>query len=342
MSSGHDTGYLTNAVAGGREGYYTNAVAAGEPAGLWHGAGAERLGLAGEIDADLMRSVYRELRDPRTVGATIGAPHRVYRSAEEIYADMVAATPHAGPEERATMRANAEKSARQAVAFIDATFSAPKSVTVLAVAAERAENDARAAGDLQAARVWAAHREAIEAAVMAGATAAVDYLQDVAGYARVGHHGGAGGRWVDAHEWVVGQFLQHDSRTRDPQLHVHQAILNRQLCADGQWRALDGKALYTHRGAAAAVGERAMEAYLARTLGVRMEPRPDGHGQEVVGVPAAVMELFSSRRREVSRRAGELLDRFPGAVRPGGLAAGAHPARAAGDPRDEGGEDPRR
>ncbi len=42
------------------------------------------------------------------------------------------------------------------------------------------------------------------------------------------------------HEFVVAQFLQHDSRDRDPQLHVHQAILNRILCADGEWRALDG------------------------------------------------------------------------------------------------------
>lgn len=31
---GHDTDYLTEAVAQGREGYYTGAVAAGEPAGL--------------------------------------------------------------------------------------------------------------------------------------------------------------------------------------------------------------------------------------------------------------------------------------------------------------------
>jgi len=124
---------------------------------------------------------------------------------------------------------------------IDATFSAPKSVTVLAVAFERAEhNAARAAeraeqaGDLDRAAVlrreeaaWGEHRAAVERAVMAGARAGLDYLQDKAGYTRVGHHGGGAGRWTDAHGFVVAQFLQHDSRDRDPQLLVHNAILNR-------------------------------------------------------------------------------------------------------------------
>jgi len=191
LSTGHDTAYLTNAVASGRENYYTGAVAAGEPAGRWWGAGAEQLGLVGEVDADVMTAVYKRLQDPRDERETLGAAHKTYRTAEEIYEGLLADAPMAGPEERARMRATAESRARQSVAFIDATFSAPKSVTVLAVAAERAENDARAAGDERAAAGWAAHREAIEAAVMAGATASVQYLQDAAGYARVGHHGGA-------------------------------------------------------------------------------------------------------------------------------------------------------
>ncbi|HYZ07220.1 MAG TPA: relaxase domain-containing protein [Pseudonocardiaceae bacterium] len=61
---------------------------------------------------------------------------------------------------------------------------------------------------------------AVEEAVIAGARAAVDYLQDWAGYARGGHHGGGAGQWIDAHTFVVAQFLQHDSRDGDPQLHV--------------------------------------------------------------------------------------------------------------------------
>jgi hypothetical protein len=78
--------------------------------------------------------------------------------------------------------------------------------------------------------------------VLAGARASVNYLQDVAGYSRVGHHGGGAARWIDAHSFVVAQFLQHDSR-RDPQLHVHNAILNRVRCAAGTWRTLDSWAV---------------------------------------------------------------------------------------------------
>jgi conjugative relaxase-like TrwC/TraI family protein len=170
------------------------------------------------------------------------------------------------------------------VSFLDVTFSAPKSVSVMGVAFERAANDARAAGDEPTAQAWEAHARAVEDAVMAGARAALDYLQERAGYARVGHHGGAAGQWIDAHRFLAAQFLQHDSRDHDPQLHVHQAILNRVLGADGQWRALDSRAIHAWRAAAAAVGERVMEAHLRRALGVRFETRPDGRAREVVGV----------------------------------------------------------
>ena len=69
ISTGHDVGYLTKAVAQAREGYYTGAVAAGEPPGLWFGGGARALGLDGEVDADLMEAVYTNLLDPRDAAA---------------------------------------------------------------------------------------------------------------------------------------------------------------------------------------------------------------------------------------------------------------------------------
>ncbi|GAA1843928.1 hypothetical protein GCM10009836_24140 [Pseudonocardia ailaonensis] len=320
LAVGHDVGYLTGPVSGGREGYYTGAVAAGEPAGLWYGAGAERLGLVGEIDPDLIEAVYMHLADPRdpasrsraTWGeaALLAAPHRKYRAAEEIYGGLLAAELDAGPERRAELQTQAEASARQAVAFIDATFSAPKSVTVLGVAFERAANDARAAGDQQAAEAWTAHHRAVEDAVLAGARAGLDYLQDAAGYTRAGHHGGGGGRWVDAREFVVAQFLQHDSRDQDPQLHVHNAILNRVQAADGTWRTLDSRTLHTHRGAAGAIAERVMESHLATSLGVELATRPDGRAREIVGIDPDLMAVFSSRRHAITTRSRELTDAF--------------------------------
>jgi hypothetical protein len=135
VKRGHSTRYLTDEVATAREGYYTGAVAAGEPPGLWWGAGAEILGLRGEVDADLMEALYTRLLDPRDPAAhdrqtwddaeMLSAAHRKYRSAEEIYADLLTKHPEAGPAERAQLRAQAGRSARQPVALLACVAPAP-------------------------------------------------------------------------------------------------------------------------------------------------------------------------------------------------------------------------
>ena len=59
LHTGYDTAYLTDAV--GRRAatdYYT--AAKGEPPGYWQGAGARALGLAGQVDAEVMRRLYHE------------------------------------------------------------------------------------------------------------------------------------------------------------------------------------------------------------------------------------------------------------------------------------------
>lgn len=172
-----------------------------------------------------------------------------------MYERLLAAEPDASGERREQLRLTAERSARSNVWFLDVTFSAPKSLTVLAVAFERQMVDALATGDRVAASAWRAHRDAVEAAALAGNAAMFSYLQDVAGYSRVGHHGGAAGRYADAHEWVVASFLQHDSRDHDPQLHIHNAVLNRVENPDGKWRTLATRAIYAHRPAAGALAE---------------------------------------------------------------------------------------
>jgi hypothetical protein len=353
LSSGHSAEYLTGAVATGRENYYTGAVAAGEPPGRWYGRGAQRLGLVGLVDTQDMTALYERFIDPRDdafrdparwdEAETLGHTGRRYLSEDEIYAAAVAAEPHADAERRAALRVEAGKKARKNVAFVDATFSVQKSVTVLHAALEaqevrarRAAEEARSAlaalgapaeasggasscalapagtggsagtsagtsaGDggvravhitavssLEAERLteavaaaeaeaaaWADYRVAVEDAIWAGNTAALEYLADKAGYSRVGHHGGAAGRWIDAHDWTVASFFQHDSRNHDPQLHIHNAVLNRVEGADGEWRTIDARAMFRWRGAASAVGERVMEEHLTRALGVRFAMRP--------------------------------------------------------------------
>jgi hypothetical protein len=261
IRSSYDTDYLTDAVAKGREGYYTGAVAAGEPPGRWHGAGAELLGLTGEVDAEVMKALYTHGLDPRdpaiasreTWGeaARLGKPPRNYRKAEEIYAGLLEAHPEAGPEQRAQLRKQAAGSARQSVAFYDVTLSAPKSMTLLWVGCERAARDTRPADDspeavqraAEDAAQWKAAATVVEEALMEGHRAALDFLAAHAGYARRGHHGGGGGEWVDAHRFIAAQFLQHDSRDHDPHLHVHGAVANKIQCDDGTWLAIDSNLL---------------------------------------------------------------------------------------------------
>ncbi|MGH3479285.1 MAG: MobF family relaxase, partial [Nocardioidaceae bacterium] len=371
ISSGHSADYLTGAVATGRENYYTGAVAAGEPPGRWYGRGAETLGLAGEVDAQDMTALYERFIDPRDDAfrdpgrwddeevARLGHTGRRYRSQDEIYAASLAAEPDAGAERRAALRLEAGQRARKNVAFLDATFSVQKSITVLHAAFEAQEVRARAAaenthsalaaatggsgaggaaasgapatGAAEAAGVvhwltaelaaaaaaaeaeadaWAEHRRAVEDAIWAGNQAALEYLAVKAGYSRVGHHGGAAGRWIDAHDWTVASFFQHDSRNHDPQLHIHNAILNRVQGSDGQWLTLDSRAIHKYRGAASAVGDRVMEEHLTRALGVVFATRPDGKAREIKGIAQEVLNLFSSRRRAITRKTAGLVKDF--------------------------------
>ncbi|TNC20898.1 MobF family relaxase [Amycolatopsis alkalitolerans] len=349
LARGYSVKYLTEEVAKGRENYYTDAVAAGEPPGRWYGGGAAALGLTGLVDEQDMRAVYEQFVDPRDEAfkdparwgeaSTLGHTGRNYPTEDELYAAALDAEPHATAERREELRLDAGKRARQNLSFLDATFSVQKSVTVLHTAfeaqqvkAERmAERFAAALATASstgaepselaelarqhddaaaAASSWRAHRDAVEDAIWAGNRAALDYLSEHAGYSRVGHHGGAAGRFIDAHDLVVASFFQHDSRNHDPQLHIHNAILNRVQGVDGQWRTLDSRAMHKFRGAAAAVGERTTEEHLARALGVRFAARPDGKSREVVGIDRQVMDLFSSRRRAITRKTASLVEAF--------------------------------
>jgi conjugative relaxase-like TrwC/TraI family protein len=320
INPGHSVEYLTREVASGRENYYTGAVAEGEPPGRWYGAGAEQLGLTGLVNHQDMTGLYEHFVDPRDERfrdpeqweevPTLGHAGRRYPTAAELYARSLDAEPYADAERREQLRLNAEKAERKNVAFLDATFSVQKSITVLHAAFEAQEVKARTAGDMQAAEAWGAHRQAVEDAIWAGNQAALDYLAEKGGYSRVGHHGGAAGRYIDAHDLVIASFFQHTSRTNDPQLHIHNAILNRVQGSDGAWRTLDGRSLFRHRGAAAAVGERTTEEHLARSLGIRLATRPDGKSREIVGIREPVLSLFSSRRRAITKATADLVAAF--------------------------------
>lgn len=233
------------------------------------------------------------------------------KSVEPVLIVKLAAESGRLAEQVAKMGRDAGRSARQSVPFYDATFSPAKSVTVLHTAVCRMEQEAGQAGRSEEAAHWAGWRADIERAVWAGADAMLDNLSANAGYARVGRHGAGADQWMDARGWVVGRFFQHTSREDDPQLHIHQAILNKQECADGKVRALDGQLLFKNKQGAGSIGDRALMEELTRLRpNVQWKMRADGVGHEVVGVDQAAMDLFSQRTVKLTKKLAAKVEEF--------------------------------
>lgn len=280
-----------------RGNYYLEAAEHGEPAGQWYGAGAAALGLTGEVDPEALLRLYNNLVHPVT-GEQLGRKLYEFRSrAERLEALVAAEGGPVLPERMAELEMLAGRGHREARTYADATFSAPKSWSVLHAALERAGRTE------EAAQVWDAW--------MVGVDAGLEYLMDTAGYSRAGRHGAkvagrTSGRWVEGHDWVISLWRHHTSRDGDPQLHVHAAILNRVLCEDGKWRTLDSQAICRARPAAGAIAERAAEEALTARLGVQFATRPDGKAREIAGISEQARDLFSSRRRAITAGVAEL------------------------------------
>jgi conjugative relaxase-like TrwC/TraI family protein len=235
--------YYEREVTRGRENYYTGP---GREPGRWIGAGAEQLGLAGEVTAEQLGRLFDQGCHPLT-GEVLGRGFVHFPN-------------------------------RSTVTGYSLSFSPPKSVSLL-----------WALGDEATTTVV---REAHDAAV----AAAVSFLEQHACFSRTGK---AGVFQVDATGFVAAAFVHTTSRALDPQLHTHVLVANKTQCADGVWRALDGRELYTMQKPAGMVYNAALRAELERSLGVAFQV-VDGNGQaDIVGVPAELISRFSARRRQV-------------------------------------------
>ena len=301
--------------ASGLEYYLAPADKGGEPAGRWAGRGLATLNFtAGQvIDRAVFEPLYGQHLDPRDPGGKtrLGRAAQQFTPEEAIFTELAAAEPYASPARLAELRTLAKAQVRHAVPFWDVTVSVSKSITLfyggLLAAAEKASRagDTARAGHLEreAGRVWAA--------IMEGNAAALEYLQDEAGMTRTGYHRGSGtesraelGKWEHARDWVIGSFRQHTSRDGDPQLHVHNLVLNKVATErDGRWRKLDSRSLYRFQGAAAAIAAAVTETALTRDFGVAWVPRADGHGREIAGISQDLMDAFSSRRQTITPEA---------------------------------------
>lgn len=281
----------------GTRNYYTGASEKGEPPGQWSGRLAEELGLTGEVRGEDMETVFTKFEAPD--GTKLGRAPGVYGSIEDRVESILAQEPNALPERIEQIKAEVARSSRSANLGIDLTFSPPKSVTVAHTAAWRAELDSTRSGDEDRAARFRSIREGIEGAVLDANAAAMGYVSTVA-TSRAGKHGGGQGTWVAAPDLVHASFLQHTSRANDPQIHVHNATLNRARNVDGQIRALDTVDLVKQRHAYSAVADRVLAERLG-DMGIVMATRPDGLAREVMGVDQSTMDLFSQRRQQITK-----------------------------------------
>lgn len=172
----------------------------------------------------------------------------------------------------------------------DLTFSAPKSVSVL-----WSQSDAT-------------RRAKIEKAVLASARKSLRYLEDRAVFSRRGR----GGQFIEKAEGLVAaMFLHATSRAQEPQIHVHCTVANLALRQDGTWGSMLGITsnnrskdftksrlpIFKEKMAAGALFRAELAASLERDL--QLPIRREGSGFEIDGVPRALMERFSTRRREI-------------------------------------------
>jgi len=267
--------YLTTSASRGD--YYVGGELEGE-GGSWHGSPAA----LGELGLDPARPVGRS----------------------ELVALMEGRSPATGTPLR---RVGGDGSR---VAGIDATFSAPKSVSALWAVSD----------PYRRAQIEVAHRKAVASAVRR--------IERDVELVRRRENGEL--RWEKARSLVAAEFVHTSSRlTRDqerdgvpdPQLHSHVVILTAQR-DDGRFAAVDSRELFRSQRANGA-WYRAELAHELRQLGLEVRGRTgrDGRFFELQGVPERLVARWSRRGEVIERAAREFRDRYGRAPHAGELSA---------------------
>jgi conjugative relaxase-like TrwC/TraI family protein len=317
IKTGFDVDYYLDQV--GADYYLT---AAGEPPGVWAGSAAPGLGLVGLVDPDVMRALYHHDTAPGGVplGTAQKGPQyparRTYQQVQEAIDRRVAAElgelARAMPEQVRKIRLEERAKTRTRTPYYDMTFSAEKSVSLAYAGLRAAARTARDEGREQHAGQLEARARSVEAAVMAGADVMIGHVERRGAIIRTGHHSADTGEFRDAAGFVAAKFLQHTSRSGDPQLHVQVPVLNRAQRADRadeRWRALDGRPLWAERLGAAAYAGAAEAQELAR-LGFPLVKRADGNGFEIGGINQSTMDAFSARSAAIAARLAERIAEY--------------------------------
>jgi conjugative relaxase-like TrwC/TraI family protein len=173
----------------------------------------------------------------------------------------------------------------EAVAALDATFSAPKTVSAVW---------ALAGADLRA-QVEAAHETAIDLA-LAYATAQVAMVRERIDSETIIH---VKARGMIATSWRHTTARAVDGQPPDPQLHSH-VLLHGAVRRDGQIAAIDSRQWFTHRRELGAAYRTELARELSQ-LGFQID-RGTGRDRryfEITGIPTELTDRWSSRHHQV-------------------------------------------
>ena len=165
----------------------------------------------------------------------------------------------------------------------DMTFCAPKSASMLwGLTDDPGVRDA----------VNDAHEKAVAQALR--------YLETHASYTRIATPGNNNEKIIEKMLGLSGVRYEHrTSRSGDPHMHSHVLLNNKQLCADGKFRSLDGVSLYHETRAAGMLYQAQLRAELSTSLGVQWGEVTNGCA-EIIGLDdAEMLDAFSTRRREI-------------------------------------------
>ena len=310
LSKGYDLDYIWKQVDRGpakdAASYYIQASeSGGEPPGRWWGPGAKALGFepGQRVEREPYDLLFGERKAPD--GTQLGRPPDGGRKAADLYAQLLAAEPHATAERKRELRTEAVKKARQSPLFFDLTISLSKSISIFHASLGENARLARQAGDDDGDAYWSALVGEVDDMIWQAVHAGFGYFQREAGYTRTGSHntrvhGRETGQWHEA-DLAVAHWLQHTSRDGDMQLHVHSQIAHTAKTAtDGKWRAPDSLGYNEHIGAVAAIVSQHLEEALTARFGLEWTARDDGHGFEIKGISGEMMRLFSSRRESIT------------------------------------------
>lgn len=158
---------------------------------------------------------------------------------------------------------------------IDLTFSAPKSISIVA----------EVLGD---SRVRGAHEAAVSTALNYVEKHLINARKSIQGKTFIEQTG----------NMVVAQFRHNTSRELDPQTHTHNVILNVTQRADGQWRSIANDELFRAQRMVGAIYTAELAAQV-KALGYQIERSDDKGNFEIVGFTKEQLDHFSQRSAQI-------------------------------------------